>query len=71
MTGLPFTKKKSIAISTLWSCFSMGGGKGILGVVLWCSGLLPTALPFMMGICGPYIVSAIFMSSMVIGKFLI
>ena len=30
----------------------MVGGKGIFGVVLWCSGLLMEALPCMMGVCG-------------------
>ena len=64
-------KEKSIAISTLWWFFSMGGGKGILGFLLWCSGLIPTAFTFIMGICGPYIVSDLFISSMVIGKFLV
>ena len=33
--GLPFTKKKSSAISTLWWCLSMVGGKVILGILLW------------------------------------
>ena len=68
---LPFTKKKSMASSTFWWCLAIRGGKGILGMVLWCSGLLMIALPCMMGIWGPYMASALLMSSVVIGKFLI
>ena len=49
----------------------MGGGKGILGIVLWCYGLLIMDLPCMMGICGKYIAYDMFMLSMVIQKFLI
>ena len=49
----------------------MGGGKGIIGVVFWCSDLLLMALPCMMDICGPYITSDLFMSSMMIGQFMI
>ena len=49
----------------------MVGGKGIIGIVFWCSGLLMMALPRMMGICGPYMDSVLLMSYMVIGQFLI
>ena len=69
--GPQFTKKQSIDIFTLWWCLSMGGGKGIIGVVLWCYGLFMTTLPYMMGICGLYMASALLMLSMVIGKFMI
>ena len=68
---IPLKKKKSIAISTLWWCFEMGGGKGILGIVFWCYGILMMALTCMMGICGSCIDSALFMSSIVIRQFLI
>ena len=49
----------------------MGLGKGILGIVLWFYGLLMIDLPYMMGICGPYIASALLMLSIVIGQFLV
>ena len=49
----------------------MVGGKGIIGIVFWCSGLLMMALPRMMGICGPYMDSVLLMSYMVIGQFLV
>ena len=64
-------REKPIAIYTFWWCFSIGGGKGILRIVLWCSGLLLMDLSCMLGICGPYISSALFMLYIVIGKFLI
>ena len=46
--GLPFTKKKWYF--HLWWCLDIGGGNGILGIVLWCSGILRMALPCIMGI---------------------
>ena len=49
---LPFTKKKSMASSTFWWCLAIRGGKGILGMVLWCYGILIIALPRMMCIWG-------------------
>ena len=49
----------------------MGGGKGILGVILWCSVLFMVDFPCMIGICGLYIASYILMLSLVIGQFLI
>ena len=45
----------------------MGGGKGILEVFFWFSGLVLMALPGMMGIYGPYIDSAMLMSYIVNG----
>ena len=69
--GIPPTKKKFIAISTLWWCLAMGGGKGILWIVLWWSGLLRMALSCIMCICGPYIDSSRLMSSIGIVQFLI
>ena len=67
--GLPL--KKIIAISTLWWCFIMGGDKVIIGIILWFSGFLLIVLPWMVGICGPYIARDIFILSIVIGQFLI
>ena len=67
---LPFTKKKSMASSTFWWCLDIIWGKGILGTVLWLSGILLIDLPCMMGIWGPYMASALLMSSVVIGQFL-
>ena len=49
--GIPFIKKKSIAVYTFWLCFAMLVGMGILGIILCCSGLLLMALTCMMGIC--------------------
>ena len=49
----------------------MVGDKGILGIVLWFSGLLLMALPFMMNIYVPYITYDILMMSIVIGQFMI
>ena len=49
----------------------MVGCKGIHRPVLWFYGLLMVAFPFIMGICSPYIASALLMSSIVIGQFLI
>ena len=49
----------------------MGGGKGIFGVVYCCYDPIRMALPCMISICGSYMASAILMSSMVIGKFLV
>ena len=46
-------------------------GKSILGVVFWCYGVLLMDLPCMMGICGTYMSSDMFMSYMVIEQFLI
>ena len=69
--GIPFTKKKSIAISTFLWCLAMGGGKGTLSIFLWLYGLLMMDLTGMVVICGPYIEFALFMSSIVIGQFLI
>ena len=40
----------------------MGGGKGILGIFPWFSGLLLMALPCVVGICGTYIASALLKS---------
>ena len=47
----------------------MRGGKGILGMYLWRSGLLLIALPCMMVIWGPYKASAMLMMSVVIQQF--
>ena len=49
----------------------MGVGKGALMIVVRCYGLLLMAFHFMMVICDLYIASALLMSSMVIGRFLI
>ena len=49
----------------------MGRGKGILGIVFWCYGLPLMDLTCMMGIYVPYISSALLMSYMVIGQFLV
>ena len=46
-------------------------GKGILGMFLWRSIPLLMDLPCMMGIYVPYISSALLMSYMVIGQFLV
>ena len=69
--GIPFTKGKSMASSTCLWCLSMIVGKGILGMVLWCSGILMIALPCMVVIWGPYMASAMLISSVVIVKLLI
>ena len=49
---LPLIKQKSTASSTLWCCLAMRGGKNILGMVLWRSGILLVALTCMMVIWG-------------------
>ena len=49
----------------------MRGVKGVLGVELCCSGLVLVVFPCIVGICGPYISSALLILSMVIGQFLI
>ena len=67
---LPFTMKKSMASSTFCWCLAIRGGKGILGMVLWCAGLLLIFLPCMMGIWEPYTASVLLMSSVVIRHFL-
>ena len=67
----PIYKEKSMASSTFWWSLDIRGDKGILGIVLWCSGILLIALPFIMGIWGPYMASALMISSVVIGQFLI
>ena len=41
-----------MASSTFWWCLSIRGGKDILGMVLWCSGILLNALPCMIVILG-------------------
>ena len=69
--GLTLIGKKSMASSTLWWCLATRWGKGIVDMVLWCSGILLFALPCMMGIWGPYMDSALLISSVVIGHFLI
>ena len=69
--AIPFTNKKYICISTLWWCFTMGGGKGIIEIFLWCSGLLLMDLPCIISICGLYIAPDLLMSSIVIMQFLI
>ena len=68
---LPFTKTNSMASSTCWWCLATRGGKGILVMVLWWSELFLIALPFMVGIWGPYMASSLVMSLVVIGQFLI
>ena len=68
---LPLTKKKSTASSTLWCCLAMRGGKNILGMVLWRSGILLVALTCMMVIWWPYMSSSLLVSSVVIGQLLI
>ena len=50
--GIIFTKK-SMDSFTLWWRLAMRGGKGILGVVLWHSGILLMVLPCIMGIWCP------------------
>ena len=67
--NLPSTKKRSMAFSTFWWCLNMIGGKVILGMVLWCSGLLIISLTCMMGIWGPYMAYVMLILSVVIGKF--
>ena len=69
--GIPLTNKTSMAGSTFWWYFYIREGKGILGMVLWCSGLLLIALTCMMGIWGPYMASSLLMSLVVIRQFLI
>ena len=69
--GMPSTKKKYMARSTLWWCLAMVGGNGILGMILWCSGILLIDFPCMMGIWGPYMASGMLILSMVIGHLLI
>ena len=69
--GLPFTKKESIASSAFWWCWSIRGGKGILGMFFWCPGIPLISLPCIMGIWGPYMASSLVMSLVVIGQFLI
>ena len=69
--GLSFTNKKSIAISTLWRCLETVGGKSILRIIFWYYSILSMYLTCMMGIYGPYMTSALFMSSMVIMQILI
>ena len=61
MKGVTFTKRKSMASSTLWLWLAPRGGKGILGMVLWYSGLLLMALYCIMGMWGPYMASALLM----------
>ena len=68
---LPFKNTKSVASSTCWWCLAIRGGKGILGMVLWCYRILLIALPCMVGIWWPYMASALLMSSVVIVQFLI
>ena len=55
----------------LWWFLAIRGGKGILGMVLWFSGILIIALTCMLGIWGPYMVSTLLMLSVVFGQFLI
>ena len=69
--GIPFTKKKSMASSILWWFLSMIGVNGILGMVLWFSGILLVALPCMMSIWGPYMDSDLLILYVVIVQFLI
>ena len=69
--GLPLKTGQSMASSIFWWCLATRGGKVILGMVLWCSGLFLVALPCMMGIWGEYVASALLMFSVVIGKFLV
>ena len=59
-----------MAGSILW-CFLPERVEGILGVVLWCSGLLMIDLPCIMGIWGAYVASAMLVFSVLIGQFLI
>ena len=49
----------------------MRGGKGIVGIISWCSGILLIALPCVMVIWGSWMDYALLMLSMVIEKFLI
>ena len=60
-----------MASSTFLWCLAMKGGKGIPEMVLWCSGILLIALPYMMGIWGPYMASDIMILSVAIGQFVI
>ena len=69
--GLPLTTKNPMSRSTLWWCLATRGRKGILVMVLWYSGLFMIAFPFMVGIWGPYMASALLVSFLVIGQFLI
>ena len=57
--------------SAFWWCLAIRGGKGILGMVLCCSGLLMSASPCMMDMWGPYMASTLLMSLVVIGQFII
>ena len=65
---LSLKNKKSMASSMFWRCLAMRGGKGIIGVVFCCSGILLIALPFMVVIWGPYMASSLLMFSVLIGK---
>ena len=49
----------------------MRGGKGILGVVMWCSSILLIALPCMVSIWETQMASDLMVSSVVIGNILI
>ena len=49
----------------------MRWGNGIFGMVLWCSGILLIILTCVMDILGEYMDSALLMSSVAIGQFLI
>ena len=69
--GIPYTKENPIDIFMLWCYFSMVVDKGILGIVLWCSGLYMVTFHFMMVVCCLYIASDLLMLSMVIGQFLV
>ena len=60
-----------MAISKFWWYLATGGGKGVLGTVLWCSGILLIALPCNIDIWGAFMASALLISLVVIGTFLI
>ena len=57
--------------SKFWWCLAIRGGKVILGMVLWCSGILLIALNSIMGNWGTYMASNILMSLVIIGQFMI
>ena len=61
MKGLPLAKKKPMDISTFWWFLDMRRVKGILRMLLWCSGILMIDLSCMMGIWGPYMTSDLLM----------
>ena len=69
--GIPFTKKQSVSSSIFGWFWAIREVKSILGMVLWCSGILMVALTCMVSIWGSYMASDLLMLLVVIGQFLI